>query len=724
MNEGFTVSDMIATGVAFFLFALFLLIPGYVCGWLGDIFGFSRRSLLARFAISVPISIGLCPVLTYLLWHWSIGAVWVMYGAFWAGFAALLIHDWRIWLSRPRISKRKATFVAIVAGWVILGLLCLIDLQIGHRLYSPTVAYDYMLRVAITAAITHTGIPPHNPYFFAGGPFILRYHYFWFIPSSLVEQLGGSLVSSRQAVLAGTLWCGIGLIALVALYLRFFQPKGPVNLDRRMLLGVALLGVTGLDILPVAFFELVTRKMIPSIEWWNSPVMAWVHAVLWVPHHVAGLIACLTGLLVIWYASDERPISRQIVAGVASGLMLASAVGLSIYVTFIFAAFLAIWLVITIVKKHRREAAVITIAATIALTAAAPYFSELLKGNPGQGSGGGPFVQFTIRPFVFAEAMVETCWPNQPWLKPIANLLLLRLNYFLELGFFFTVGMIQWRRTRRGGNLFNHKELCGFTMVATSLFVCTFLRSSVISNNDLGWRGLLMAQFILLIWASELLDEGLLASHSNVDSSRHDASPFAPRRSVMVSLVVLGVAGSIYEVCMVRFYPLISDSAAAGKYQWLSPGTDLGRRTYALRQIYQALKNKLLEHAVVQHDPKMSPGDVFYGMYADRQAVAETPACGAVFGGDPALCPGIIGPLNDLFEKPEAISTDRVDAVCRNLSIDALVVKDTDKIWADRNSWVWKKQPAFANDYARAFLCGHATESQPTQEAKQAGHPR
>jgi len=34
------------------------------------------------------------------------------------------------------------------------------------------------------------------------------------------------------------------------------------------------------------------------------------------------------------------------------------------------------------------------------------------------------------------------------------------------------------------------------------------------------------------------------------------------------------------------------------------------------------------------------------------------------------------------------------------------VAKDTYKVWADKKSWVWKKQPILANRYARTFLCG------------------
>src|SRR5579863_6056398 len=332
MTENFMIADLLGTSAAFFLFTLVIFVPGYVLGWLADLFSFRRRSRLARFAIAVALSVGVSPILTYLLWHWSIAAVWSLYAACWIGFLALIVRERRIWFSRPAISKRVAIVLAIVAGWVVLGLVCLVDLQIGDRLYYPTGAYDYTLRTTITAAITRTGIPPHNPYFFPGRPFLLRYHYFWFILCSLVDQLGGALVSPRQAMLASTLWCGVGLIAMVPLYLRFFQPKASFNLERRMLVGIAMLGVTGLDILGVAIIAFTTKNILPSVEWWNEMVSAWITAVLWVPHHVAGLVAGLTGFLVIWCAPRSPRARHLILSGVIAGLSFASAVGLSVYV--------------------------------------------------------------------------------------------------------------------------------------------------------------------------------------------------------------------------------------------------------------------------------------------------------------------------------------------------------------------------------------------------------
>ena len=285
------------------------------------------------------------------------------------------------------------------------------------------------------------------------------------------------------------------------------------------------------------------------------------------------------------------------------------------------------------------------------------------------------------------------------------NALTLPLNYFLELGLFFVVAVMQWRRMRNSQSFFRHKDLCGLVMAATSVVICSFLRSSVIAKNDLGWRGFLVAQFVLLIWAAEFWDEGVLVSKQSAVRVRPRFISPDDRRRLMALLLVLGVTGSLYEVFMTRFYFVTLDKHQKTRNALLA-GERLGERTYELRQVYQSLDKILPESAVVQHNPNAEPGDAFYGLYADRQAAAETSACGVVFGGDPALCSAIIGPIYDLFEMRGAVDAGRVDEICRDLSIDALVVKDTDKVWADKNSWVWKKQPDLANDSARVFLCG------------------
>ena len=75
-----------------------------------------------------------------------------------------------------------------------------------------------------------------------------------------------------------------------------------------------------------------------------------------------------------------------------------------------------------------------------------------------------------------------------------------------------------------------------------------------------------------------------------------------------------------------------------------------------------------------------------------------------VFGGDANLCNAVMPSIASMFGS-EHLEWQRVEASCRELAIDALVVKDTDEVWADQRSWVWTQEPVVANRHARAFLC-------------------
>jgi hypothetical protein len=706
MNAGFMLSDLARTSEAVLLFSVVVVMPGYVFAWLLNILHFRQRRPLTRLAISVPLSIGICPIITYSCWRLFSPAVWFFYGACSVLFIVLLAVE-----RRKCLRFKGGLLYFVIAGvWVTIAMLSLIDMQLGDRLYFPTVTSDYALRSAFTSAISRTGVPPHNPYFFAGHFFNLRYHYFWFILCSVVQQIAGNGVSPRQAVLAGTVWSGIGLLAIVPLYLCFFASKGNLNIRRRAIIGIALLAVTGLDIYPIVLAERATHALLPHIEVWNDDqVSAWITAVMWVPHHVASLVACLMGFLVLWDAA-QPPGSRKarIVAVIAAALTFSSAFGLSIYVTLVFAAFLTVWTCIALVRNRREMAGLICFSGLAALVLSIPWLGELFAGQ-GAGTGGAAGaaglnalpLQFAVRHFFLVD--VGLGLTDGGWRQNLTNLIVLPLNYLLELGFFLVAGVIQCKRMWRERHSLSEDQLCGLTMAITSIVICTFVRSTVIANNDFGIRGFMIAQFVLLIWGAEMLADGLLArggSSWNISGRR---------RLLVMAMLVLGVAGSVYEVVKIRFYPLQSDMALAHLERWLSQDRNVGARTFALRQVYEELKRRTPASAVFQTNPDAEPQDNFHGMYADRQLAAGTSSCGVVFGGDASLCQSRIGEIEALFQNPKDFDSAGIDKACRQLSIDVLVVKDTDKVWQDRESWVWHRTPMVANSYGRAFDCGTRT---------------
>ena len=634
-NHNFMLADFAGVAVAFLLFSCLTVLPGYTLGSFFNILRFRQREAAFRLAIAVPLAIAVGPILSFLTGR----AAWPIYIA----------------LSLPAIplmlkARRRPTIPWPVFAWCAIALLALSDLQIGHRLYFSIIGFDYAIRTAFVSSISTFGLPAQNPFFYPGAPVGLRYHYYWLIQSALVQNY---FSDARQSLIAGTLWCGIGLLSTVALFLRFFKIKGRKS---SIVFASALLLVTGLDILPALLFLVLYKchligNLPPSLEWWNDQVDGWLYSVLFEPHYVAGLIACLFGFLLI--SKD-----RRLLAAVIAGFAFATSVGAAIYVGFVFAIFLVIWSAVALWKRWFGEFKALCTAGSVAFTCSLPFLASLR----GLGSGGA-FLHWTVRPFFIVH-------------NPLANLLLLPLNYFLELGLFFAIAVLEWRRIKRTTS---RDDLALGIMALTSIVVCTFLRSGVISNNDLGWRGFLIAQFALLIRGAQLL--------------------YGKKLKGLAVLAALGFAGTIYDEALLRFYPVLSDSKVLPKVNWLARDEKLGDRTYANREAYEWLRAHSSAQDRVQQNPNQVIQDSFYGLYANRSTLAEDQECLTTFGGDPKNCVPLQKILVPVFAAHAA------DSACDSLPMDFVVVKDTDPAWITPDSWIWKRTPEYANSFVRVFRC-------------------
>ncbi|HZS12256.1 MAG TPA: hypothetical protein VFA38_08400, partial [Nitrospirales bacterium] len=493
MEGHFLIQDMAEGLAAAALYSLVLLAPGYVLGSVTGVLRFREADRLERVAVSLVLSIGVLPIAAYLIARLTsvqIVAAWVVVLAGVALFIGSRDDAARTGLTGARARTRA---VAAIILWVLGGLFLLSDTQIGARLYPSIVAFDYAKHIAVTDAITRTNVPPTNPSFYPGHPLGLFYYYFWFLLCSVVDTLGGSLIGPRGAVLGGTIWAGVGLAAITALYL--MRDVGTTG--RAVAVGIALLCISGLDAVAVAVQHLVdpTREAYPSIEWWNEQITAWPTAVLWVPHHVAACIAALTGLLIFREARDAgRPSGTAVVL---AGLCWASAAGLSIWVAFTFALFWAAWIAWMLLGGDRREAGSAVASAGVALVAVFPFAMDLRHADMLQHAP----IALGIRMFRPIDDGLHALGAG--WRRIMAfNALALPLNYLIELGVFAVGGWLFWRRRRFMPEGRAQQSL--LLLTAISLLVGTFLQSTV-KSNDLGWRSLMFAQFALLLWTAAAL---------------------------------------------------------------------------------------------------------------------------------------------------------------------------------------------------------------------------
>lgn len=695
--------DLGPVAYATLLFALFAFIPGYVAGWLSDVFQFRGGSAARRMALSIPLSVSLMPIAVHLAWRFgTIAAVWRMFDGIWVMFTVTIAVDlWRA--GRGRMAKGFWNAPVLAAGavatalWMGLALGSLLDLRIEQRRYFSVTAFDYMTRIPMASAIAQTPqLPAENPYFNPGRPTILRYHYFWPMMCGLAAEanraLDGSL-TTRDALTAGTVWAGLALLCVIALYVRFFT-----GLDghdwRNYALAFGLLGVTGLDILPTLLHDSVTfmhRHAINStVEWWNEQITGWLDAMLWVPHHIISLVCVLTAFLLLWAATElEGKVSRPmgIILGASA---LASAAGSSIYVTLVFGIFVAFWIVDLSTLRGYGKMMVFLAAGVLSLMLATPFLHEL---TASAGTAAGVTGRLPVTPTV--RGFGPVVWLGDALGSPATftwrassvalRIIFLPLNYFLELGFFFYVAVIQWRRYK-GQAERSPADRAAIVMLFASVLACTFLRSNVIANNDLGWRGFMIAQFVLLLWAVGVL---------------RDPRDLTKRQRRFLSVLMgIGIATTAYDLLLLRAFMPALDARPGLLVHVLDPDGQLGARTYALHQGYDWIRRETPASALIQPNPD-NELNYQYGLYAERRVGVMTECDG--FSGRAKDCRALRDGIWPAFSS--TAPADSLQAACRVAPLSEIVVQDSDPVWQDRESWIWKAPPAYANRFMRIFTC-------------------
>ncbi len=702
--RNFTVVDTLGTLKGCLALLPFMFAPGYVAGWALDLFEFRQRRRILRLILAVPLSIALCPMLSYLLARFLEPGLWAFYIVVFAACVLLLTKEARRAKLWP-FSRYIWVALGLMGLWEVAAIGSMVDLQIGDKLYPPIVAYDHSVRTAMTVAIARH-VPPSNP-FFAHAAAPLRYHYLWLLFCSLPMKVFH--LSPRYVVYSGVVWCGVGLMCVIALGLKFLL-RIQTDIDRKTLLAVGLLSVTGLDILPSLYLRVAGHLWLSDMEWWNDvQITSWAGSLLWVPHHVGALIACFIAFLLLRHQTD---VHRRWATGpvIVAGMAFASAAGMSVYVTFTFVVAVALWLLALIARKDWLEVTMFVGAGAVAFLWALSYLSGLRGPGVGGAGLGGPssgaaFVEVALRPFPLGVLLAQQIGISlrTPFALTVANAVFLPINYALELGFFLGVGVLRLRQLVRGSIAASANELAAWTLVMASFLIGTFLRSSTLSSNDLGWRCFLPAQLILLLWGSTMVHDWWF--HGSSVAPQPAPPPWV--RGALATLLILGILGTAHQVFMLRMFPVLADRGAIRGLSWVTPNRQFGKRAYALRSAYEALDAQLPPSAVLQNNPA-TQDLILHMLYSGHDAAAGNGECGATFGGDPGLCVPRLQKIAELFEFPDGSS---LDATCWEYGIDAVVVEDSDRVWQEPSSWVWSRHPVVANDYVRAFRCGAAADS-------------
>lgn len=653
--------DLPAILAAIVLAPILLLAPGYFWSYLA---GIETVSGLERAAWSLVLSLATVPVLScnlFLLCPYNSATI----GAF--AVAQTVLPALLVWRFRPEAlfdtgsASRGGARFGFRRWWIfptlmaVLALTCLMDLERGALLYRGYPTGDYPKHIFVTDAIHRTGVPPVNPVFHPGRPLPLFYYFFWHLLCSMVDGLSGWRIGARAAVEGMTAWAAAGLFAVVLLLAcRFLRP-----LTRRTV-GIcwALLFATGLDLIGFllsAYLRIEpgqigwrTRGVFPgAVDSWNwaGQVTSWMETVMWVPQHLAAAIVSMTAfLLVFGLRPAVEPAARRariflLVAAMASSL------GLSIWVTLVFCAFWLVWALLSVGRRSWGELRLLVRAAIPAALLAAPFVCALWRARIDTRS---PLV-LGIRTFALWQGYSGNFQPGA-W-KRILDLAWLGPAYFLELGIFFLGGLFWWRHHRRP---LENDQLALAVLAAVSLIVTSIVRSSL-RYNDFGWRGMLPAQFVLLLWTAWMLERLWRRRR------------FPP---VVIGCLALGFFTVGCDWVWMRGYGIAMDVTYHNGFS--------GRHAWVLKRLYQQIAAVTPPATIIQGNP-----DVWLEPYqsfsADRQTVLLDKVHGSLFG--------TAGPLFDrTLEELAAgfnghLHADQIEAVARKYGIAVLVIKDTDPVW-------------------------------------------
>lgn len=697
--------DLPGTLIALLAFALVALAPGWAIGYWLNLLSFRARFITYKLALSLALSLAVSPMLLVLIVRYTnlrIGAGAMLTLDLLAIVAiAHAMRSRRVRIVRsPRIVAARRRWIRITALvaiiWMLITLVMLLDLRIGNRLYMSVPWMDHTKRASWIDAIVRTGVPPDNPSTYPSHPLKLFYYYGWYVWAATAQTLTGGIGSVRplQTLIAAVVWSGWAFIGSLVLAVQYIG--GAVRRRLRACWSIAcmLLLVTGLDLIPglmrfFAFLSEPNNDGAPrTTEWWNEQVTGFVDMMLWVPHHVAGLVAGILALSVLrsMHSNDTANLSARrsshafLVERIVMAIALASLSTLSLYIAIPLGAFLVVYAIVCLSRRRRSEAGTLIGVAVGAGIIASPYLYDLLTA-PGATSG----MVLSIREFS-PVALFLRSRNISPVLIGLANLLLLPINYFMEFGFYFLAGLMYWL-WRRGQRRAVDRFACG--LFWASLIVATFLRSTIY-GNDLGWRSIAWAQVVLLVWATEpasAMWSAIFGTRATSPQADALVERFPRTISLMLLLLVIGLGSTLYDLFLLRC------SFSRWPVKAIEPP-----RALAVRQAYEWIDRHVPADAVVQHNPNVRV-DLYAAHYGNRQAVASDTGVVLAQSMTPKEFTKLINRIYEQFMLPR--SPEKVKQVANELHIDYLVAKDTDDDWPRKTSWFWTQRAVYENPYVR-----------------------
>jgi hypothetical protein len=706
-----TISGLIA--VPAFLPAT--VCTGYLAGWFTNFHQFRGRTLVERLFWSVPLSWSVSTIASFLVGRFiSLFAVEVCLWASAVGWVAAVAWDFGQ-RRRSRIPFRisfgplsgAAGLLALI--WLAFVIFSLVDFQADHELYMSLTMFDHAQRVNWTQSVLRSGIPPDNSFYFYLHPAPMRTYYFWYVICAAVSRM--SRLPVRAVLASSCVWSGFTLAAIIGLYLKHFLLVG-VQLRSRFLRSLILVMTGGLGIC-VNFWYVFHHQSLQIEIWAPGQITSWLVTLLYDPHHIVSLACCMFAFLLAWTSAENSSKREYALAALFISAALASAFGLSIYVTFAFFLLVMGWSVWHIAVERRwKPPAMLGLGGIGALVLILPFVIELARPGSGSAMEGGSLFAFAVRQTIAPDVLISSAVLSHfAAAHPLAalnaaKLLLLVLAYPVLLGFYLLIFLTYAVPAWHGRVVLTAAERSLLFLAAATIPIISFLGSAVLISNDFGWRASLFFLFPMLLLGSEVMTGWGTDHPTRVHSGPAHVARKVPAwlRSLTAMAFLIGVSGTVLQAALLRFNIPVMQWSLRGSHN--SEAGKIPHHAFIAAVAYAKLDGAIPQGAVVQFNP--AHDDLFWtlpdwlGIDHQVAIAGDNRLCGAVLGGDPAGCPIMAAAIDHLYS---GATLDESRATCRQFGIEYLTANVYDTVWSDRNSWVWKLRPVVADPEFRAVDC-------------------
>jgi hypothetical protein len=272
-------------------------------------------------------------------------------------------------------------------------------------------------------------------------------------------------------------------------------------------------------------------------------------------------------------------------------------------------------------------------------------------------------------------------------LQWLIEILILPLGYLLELGFFFVSGIYwlkRWDKQRIASNPFQLQEVLLLAVVfCTATFFRTFY--GTLEIKDLAWRGWLLGQFVLLVWAVDVLG-GIRFKKNESVSAAINAVP----ARFMYALIAIGLLTSL----LIAIFSRISDPVLAG--------VEGSRRAYSARLAYDFLRDHVPTKIITQYNPARRY-DAPAGLYGTHQMLISDLTA---YGTPVDVATRLENDMSEIFSLQDASHWRLIDRVCQRRSVGVLIISDTDPLWSSLPVLTLTRPPLYENSNFALYPCG------------------